>query len=454
MRITLTRWHLATLLPFFIFLHTTTKAQVPKGDRTLAWQVDMAENMNYDSAYSYALDGCMESIHLFFPWSSIEPTAGTFDAAYIAQTLDIIDIYHPAFGIKAELQLAPINTTQREVPADLANVSWDSPQMISRFKTFLDTIFAHIPNLELAALNIGNESDIYFANDLSQYATFTTFLDSITPYAKQLYFNLHGSDLKVGTTLTHEGLTSILSYNFCQGLVANRDILSVTYYPLDYDYSMKPPSTVAGDFSALVTLFPDTAQPIYFVECGYASSDSISSEALQAQFYQNVFTEWDAHYDRIKYLTIFKTNDWSQAEVDTLVSYYGLIDPNFREYLLTLGVRTWDGNGTAKLAYDVINCELDARGWCQTNCVGVGVDEAVVQDLEVYPNPAVERVAVSSGKRISEVEIYDQMGKMVRTSGPGRYIDVSSLPAGMYHVRVKYANGMQESKPLLKASGF
>jgi hypothetical protein len=42
-------------------------AQTLRGDRTLAWQVDLPENANYDSAYFYARKGCMESIHLFFP---------------------------------------------------------------------------------------------------------------------------------------------------------------------------------------------------------------------------------------------------------------------------------------------------------------------------------------------------------------------------------------------------
>ena len=70
----------------------------------------MAQNNNYDSAYAYAQTGCMESIHLTFAWSSIEPTSGLFDSNYISNVLDIANIYYPAYGTKVELQIPTMNT--------------------------------------------------------------------------------------------------------------------------------------------------------------------------------------------------------------------------------------------------------------------------------------------------------------------------------------------------------
>jgi len=61
----------ATLLLISLFT-INIYAQLPKGNSVLAWQVDMTQNNNYDSAYAYAQIGSMESIHLSFPWSSIE----------------------------------------------------------------------------------------------------------------------------------------------------------------------------------------------------------------------------------------------------------------------------------------------------------------------------------------------------------------------------------------------
>ncbi len=356
------------LLSFTIFT-SSAFCQLAKGDRILAWQVDMAENQNYDDDFAYAVDACMESIHLFSTWSNLEPTSGTFDQTMLAGYLDVANIYYPANGTKVELQLAPINTNVLELPGDLMSLPLNNQTVIDAFKNTLDTVFAHIPDMELAALNIGNESDIFLGSNASVYAEFKVFLDSVIPHAKQLYFNLHGTDLNVGTTLTFDGLTNPTTSALCQSLNANLDIVSTTYYPLEGNFQMEPASVVASDLGSLVLAYPDVNQPIYIVECGYASSASCgSSETEQAQFYENVFSAWDAHYDNIKYLTVFKSTDWSQADVDLLATYYGINSTEFKEYLRTLGVRTWPGAGTNKLAYEQIRCELDARGWCATTC--------------------------------------------------------------------------------------
>jgi hypothetical protein len=207
---------ITTILLFFSFLTINAYAQLSKGDRILAWQVDMAQNNNYDSAYAYAQTGCMESIHLTFAWSSIEPSTGNFDASYISNVLDIADIYYPAYGTKVELQIPTMNTNVKVTPTDLVSTDFDDIIMINRFKTLLDTLFTHIPNLQLSALNIGNESDIYMGTDATQYNQYKTFIDSIVPYAKQLYFNLHGTDLRVGTTFTYDGLVGTSTASLCQ----------------------------------------------------------------------------------------------------------------------------------------------------------------------------------------------------------------------------------------------
>src|ERR1035437_5766769 len=144
-------------------------------------------------------------------------------------------------------------------------------------------------------------------------------------------------------------------------------------------------------FGQLVSEYPNASQPIYFVECGYPSSASCgSSLALQSQFIQKVFAAWDTYASNIKYITFFKTTDWSQGAVDTLAVYYGLAqDTAFKEYLRTLGLRTYPGNGTNKPAYDTLQCQLDRRGFCATSCAASGIDESFPNAIEVTlsPNP-------------------------------------------------------------------
>jgi hypothetical protein len=416
--------------------------QLAKGDRILAWQVDVAEDNNYDLAFANAQNACMESAHLFTTWGTVEPTQGNYDASFIASFFDVINIYYPVTGVEVELQLAPVNTNVLELPSDMLGISLDDPIVINQFKSLLDTVFAHIPDLTLSSLNIGNESDIYFGSNASLYAEYKTFLDSVVPYAQQLYFNLHGSNLKVGTTLTFHGLTDPVQGPLCATLNAGLDIVTTTYYPLNPDFTMKNPNVVSSDFGALVAAYPSTSQPIYFAECGYSSSaDCNSSEAQQAQFYQEVFSAWDTYYDNIKYLTIFKTNDWSQADVDVFAQYYGIATLEFKEYLRTLGVRNWDGSGTKKLAYDQILCEVADRGWCSATCPNIGLSEVDSQStLMCFPNPTNNQITFKGSFVPNEVfDIVDLLGRSFIESTEITYynlseltIDISHLPAGSY----------------------
>ncbi|PCJ67470.1 MAG: hypothetical protein COA58_03900 [Bacteroidetes bacterium] len=430
---------------FLITLTFISFAQKPKGNRIMAWQVDQAENGNYDSAFLYAKVSCMESIHLAVNWSSMDTNSGNFDQGFISGILDVSNIYYPAFNVMIELQLATINTVAKETPKDLMSTPFNHPTMISRFKQTLDTLFIHIPDVKLAALNIGNEHDVYMGTNAVQYAEYKTFLDSVVPYAKQLYFNLHGEELKVGTTFTLHSLVDENLKALCQSVNNGLDIVSTTYYPLENDFTMSPTSVVATDFSDLVAQYTDTTQPIYFAECGYASSDSCnSSEAQQADFYTKVFDAWDTHSSNIKYLTIFKSTDWSAADVQIFKDYYGISDIKFLEYLRTLGVRTWDGSGSNKLAYETIKCELNKRNWCGIDCKLSSILPDQKVDALVYPNPTNELLNVKT-KDFHSLELYHTTGKLLLQSS-NNSIDVSFMNAGIYHLIITLGNGMRIHK--------
>lgn len=425
-----------------ITLYIGSYSQVAKGDRILAWQIDASQNGNYDSAFNYGLNACMESIHWSITWKDIQPDTNTFDNAFLS-LFDLLNIYYPASGTSVELQVSPINTNVKETPTEFDSLSFANPLVIRHFKQLLDSIFIRIPNLTLAALNIGNEADALWGANATEYNDFKIFLDSVSPYAKQLYFNHHGEDLKIGTTLTHHGLTNAPTSSYAQNLNTGRDIISVTYYPLNNDFTMKSPSVVQADFDTLVSLYSDTNQPIYFTECGYSSSSTCnSSENQQADFYTNVFSAWDFHLNNIKYLTIFKSTDWSQATVNTFKTYYGINDTIFGEYLRTLGVRTFLGDGTNKLAYERIICELNSRNWCTPlNCNTTSIEKTNGEEnIKLFPNPTFEKLTVLSiENHINKLEVFTLNGKKIKniTINNLNSIDVSSLKQGVYFIRIE-----------------
>lgn len=329
----------------------------------------------------------------------------------------------------AELQIGVVNTVSKELPSELMGLELDDPLVINKFKRALDTVFHYMPDLELHSLNIGNESDVYFDEDQEGYQSLKTFLDEVAPYAKQLYMDLHGEELLVGTTFTLDGILDPNKSAFCQEVNASRDVITTTYYPLTPTFQMKPPSVVFEDFDGLVELYPNT--PIHFAECGYATSaDCSSDESMQADFYSNVFAAWDQHIDHIDYISFFQFTDWPQDLVDELGVYYGIDDISFLEYLRTLGVRNWS-DGSNKEAWDRIFCELEARDWCDLPCETSIAEANNNNNRSWYPNPASDQIAFA--KANITAEIYDLTGKLITQKTPEEnYFDVADLPPGLY----------------------
>ena len=128
--------------------------------------------------------------------------------------------------------------------------------------------------------------------------------------------------------------------------------------------------------------------------------------------------------------------------MNSLASYYGINDPIFAEYLRTLGVRAWAGNGSSKLAYEQIQCELASRGWCSTvNCVVNSIPDALgYEPFTLFPSPATEIVNISGLEKplqLKQIRIRDTQGRVVHELSNGQYtqgIDVAHLGTGYYHM--------------------
>ena len=209
----------------------------------------------------------------------------------------------------------------------------------------------------LLNFQIGNEIDGYDTSDepMSFWGDYGFFLQEITNYIHSIDPNV-----KVGFTSTFDGL--MLNSNRFKVLLQNVDILGVTYYPLNPDFSVKNPNTPFTDFENLVNIF--VSKPIYLQEVGYQSSDiNNSSEKKQADFYCKLFKAWDLHKDKIKSLNILRLNDLSLQGAQEVARPYGISSDKFIEYLRTLGIRTYEGEGKNKPAFDIIKRNAVERGW-------------------------------------------------------------------------------------------
>ena len=151
------------------------------------------------------------------------------------------------------------------------------------------------------------------------------------------------------------------------------DTVLVTYYPLDSSFRVRAPGVVHQDMKVLVGKYPSTKRPIRLLECGYPSGDPSrgpggsaptgSTPELQAAFIREMFRAWDTHRRRIALVKFTWMHDSSPASVATLQQYYGVSHPAFRDYLATLGLRTYAGAGEDKPAFTALAEEASRRGW-------------------------------------------------------------------------------------------
>jgi hypothetical protein len=333
-------------------LPDSTNQAAPMGDRLMGIDVSPAEDDDYDAAMELAKGAGAEVVSLSVFWDDIESAPGIFDPD--PNWLEIANLYYPAQEMKVALVISVLDTNHKRLPADLGEKALNEPDVIARFGKLLEYIFSQIPDLNLVSLSIGNEVDIYLADDVQGWTEYEEFYNAAVEHAHHLR-----PDLRVGVKATLHGLTGDLQDRL-QSLNRASDVIMVTYYPLEEDFTVKEPSVVQEDFQSITTRYP--SRVIYFHETGYPSGVKCdSSEEKQAEFVREVFAAWDAHKDQIGLVIFTWLTDVSPGSLREMEVYYGISNPAFIEYLGTLGLRSYAGGGTDKAAFRTLRSEVQHR---------------------------------------------------------------------------------------------
>lgn len=289
----------------------------------------------FDMVYALGARGQMST----WRWSELEPTLGHYDASKFGD-VDGAIAQARSHAMVQYVGIQLINTTARELPADLAGQAFDSAAVKARFHALLDRIVTPHRG-QIKYLSIGNEVDAYLRAHPAEWASYKRFYADAVQYAHAL-----DPSLQVGVTATADGALGS-STSDVQSLNEASDVIILTYYPLQYDasfnVSVRGPAVVAGDFSRMLQFAG--SRPLLLQEVGYpASPDNLSSEAQQAQFVSNVFAAWRAADGRIPFLNFFLLHDFPQQTCDAFGTYYGLPNvPTFKAFLCSLGLRQVDG---------------------------------------------------------------------------------------------------------------
>jgi hypothetical protein len=104
------------------------------------------------------------------------------------------------------------------------------------------------------------------------------------------------------------------------------------------------------------------------------------------------------------------------------------------------GLLTAITNGTVT----VIATANDASGVTGTEVITISNqdlsvgEQAAIENISIYPNPATAQLSINSDLKIERIEIMNVMGKTVKTIvNPSNTVDVSELTVGVYFLQVQ-----------------
>ena len=329
---------------------------IPKGTRQVAIHITQAESNSYDTEFQRVKTLGVDVVPITLPWNVLETPTG-FDFSLLA----IINTYYPANHVKVSLNVTPVYEISSSMPTDLLSRRFNDPLVKTRFNALLDSIHQKLPAAQINNFILGLEVDNYLNGNPSAWADYQAFYDSARTHIRKIW----GAAMKVGVETTFPSATGTSKAQIL-ALNTHSDMMVLSYYPLNSDFTVRAPTDVHADVSAVISLYP--SMPVFIVECGYPTSAACNStEAQQQQFIIEMFKLWDAHANSLNFMGFLWLTDLSDAVANQYVSAYGGGNPGaqnaFRGYLQTTGLRTYTGNGSDKAGFTQLKKELAVRGW-------------------------------------------------------------------------------------------
>jgi len=321
----------------------------PKGDRWLGLRVTTGA-LEYDAAFGEAKRLGLQFLELPQQWNEAHPAVARFDTPFVATANRV----YPPADTALVLSLNPIDTSALRVPDRLAGKSFDAPEAVAEFCTFVDHVLADLSDVKILAVSVGNEVDAYLGDDPAKWAAYRAFFDAVAIHIRKVR-----PGVPVGVKMTRAAVVGVHRDRAAE-LNRSADVVMATYYALADDFTVRMPVEVGQDVAELCAAAD--GKPVYLLEAGFPSGTANgSSEALQGEFVSAVFRAWDRHAGQLQAVNFVWLHDLSDKEVAALTAYYGQTTPTFASFLGSLGLKTHDGR--PKAALKRLEREAAARGW-------------------------------------------------------------------------------------------
>ncbi len=289
--------------------------------------------------FEMSVDAGTTYIYLSPKWDEVEPKEGRFDF----NEIDFWVTQSRRTGVPIVVNLRIVDTGETPRPKDLRGEDWDDEELRDRLLAVIDRLVPRLKDTTTYFL-IGNEISSYFKHNKDEADEFAALWKQGAARIKK-----HAPKARVSASVTADSLTFL--QKDMPELDAAIDYLALTYYPLNSDFTMRPPTDAPKDFRKM--LKAAKGRPILIQEVGYSSSPiNKSSPEAQAEFYAQVFDQLERNSDQIIGANFLWMSDLSDELVDEFGRYYRLPNADiFKAYLKYLGI--FDDKNRPKPAWEV-----------------------------------------------------------------------------------------------------
>ncbi|GAB4251669.1 MAG: hypothetical protein Kow0079_05780 [Vicingaceae bacterium] len=312
-----------------------------------------------------------------------------------------------------------------------ANQTWTFTSVVERY---VDTAFFVAPGTLPGSANFPNANmGLYQSSDDSSYIFLNKSTSALTMEGNATYIN---------GQLTALPFTSVI-------------------LPFPASYGMSSNGSWASDlFSFYLGIDPDGPGPYPFIDSVKVSRGSNWTYNIDG--WGNVTTSFGT-FPALRQTTVTYNIDttWtysngSWAIIDpVLAAAYG-IDPI--SYDTTGNARWWSNDPNTKfpvveIEYDVNNGNAQKVTW-QKQAPFVGVNEiTATNNVNVFPNPALNEVTIQSKNLINQIAILDITGKTIFKRNYNHLqqvtVDLDNFTSGIYFVQIKNSNEAIETRKLI-----
>ncbi|MEW5985835.1 MAG: hypothetical protein AB1791_04295 [Chloroflexota bacterium] len=298
---------------------------------------------NWRAALRAARAAGAQATHLYLAWDQVETAPGEYDWGIADHLLDLPWLE----GLRLSLVIEFIHTSViGPRPADLNGLDLSDPRLVERAAAFAAAVAERYGD-QLDYLALGNEVNIYLADDPQKLDTFLAFLDTVRAAVRRAR-----PDLPTGTVLAFHELQNSGRLALIDAFKDN-DFLAYTYYPHGPGFAYDgDPNGFGQVLEQMITLSGQT--PFLVVENGWATAATLGgSEERQAAYIQATFAALQEHRQAFQRHVWFGLHDglpencaksalsFVEAGFDPATA--GDFWPRFQDYLCTLGLRYRDG---------------------------------------------------------------------------------------------------------------